>query len=61
MEVAISGGRHGYGGRPHTGKLYRTHSGRYRHTRETCWDLNGKPWNVSATTAEVEHPYETTD
>lgn len=42
-------------------KLYCTHGGRYRHTRETCWDLNHKPQNVTATPAEVEHPGGTTE
>lgn len=46
----------GYGGLPNTDcdELYCTHCGRYRHTIGTCWDLNGKPWNVSAPPAEVE-------
>lgn len=52
----------GYGGQPNTyrDKLYCTHCGRYRHMRETCWDLNGQPRNVYATPAEVEHSNEST-
>ena len=57
------GGSRGYCGQPNLDcdKLYWTHCGRYRHTRETCWDLNGTPQNVSATPAEVEHTTETTE
>lgn len=48
------GGGHGYGGQPNTDpdKLYSTHCGRY----ETCWNLNGKPRDVSATPVKVDHP-----
>ena len=51
----------GYGGQPNTDhcKPYCTHCGRCRHTRKTCWDLNSKPRNVSATAAEVKHSNET--
>ena len=56
-----SGGQGGYGRYPNTDrdKLYYTHCGRYRHTKETCWDLHGEPRTVSATAVEVEHPKDT--
>lgn len=37
--------------------VFCTHCGRYRHTRENCWNLNRGPGNVpSATLAEEENP-----
>ena len=40
---APRGGRRGGGGGIDRDKLYCTHCGRYQHTRETWWDLNGVP------------------
>lgn len=56
-----SGGGRGYGRQPNTDhyKLYCTHCRRYHHTRETCWDLNGKPHYISATPAKAEHTTDT--
>ena len=59
-------GTHGVGrgyGQPYTDcdKPYCTHCGRYRHTREMCWELNGKPRNVSATPVETEYSNDTTE
>eukprot|EP00268_Persea_americana_P031529 TRINITY_DN30740_c0_g2_i2.p1 TRINITY_DN30740_c0_g2~~TRINITY_DN30740_c0_g2_i2.p1 ORF type:complete len:160 (+),score=29.43 TRINITY_DN30740_c0_g2_i2:785-1264(+) len=48
----------GYSGQPNSNrdKPFCTHCGRYRHTCENCWDLHGRPGNVSAAPAEAKHP-----